>query len=179
MIIKTGRLVLSIALLFIGLCTSDTAQAADINFAYVDVPRVMASSKASKQATELLKKTLAIKQKEVTSMKADITKMKKDLEERKNVMTHEARNELANKIRRKFREFQRLIEDNQAAVDRKNRLWTKKLTEALREVIEEIGREKKYTAIFSRGQTIFTAPDIEITEQVLIQLDKKTNDWFK
>ncbi|MBF0195848.1 MAG: OmpH family outer membrane protein [Magnetococcales bacterium] len=159
--------------------TVNSAQAAKANFAYVDVPRVMASSDASKLATALLKKTLAIKQKEVTVMKADINKMKKNLEQRKNLMTLEARAELASKIRRKFREFQRLIEDNQATVDRENRRWTKKLTEALRDVIEEVGREKKYTAIFSRGQTIFVAPDIEITDKILIRLNNKTKNWFK
>lgn len=111
-------------------------------------------------------------------MEADINQMKNDLEQRKNLMTPEARSELAGNIRRKFREFQRLVEDNQAAVDRENRRWTKKLTEALREVIEDVGRESKYTAIFSRGQILFVAPGIDITDKILIQLNKKTKNWF-
>ncbi|MBF0453502.1 MAG: OmpH family outer membrane protein [Magnetococcales bacterium] len=152
--------------------------AANVKFAYVDVPRVMASSEAGKRARELLKQKLAVKQKEVTAMEANINKMKENLEQRKSLMTPESRSELAGKIRRKFREFQRLVEDNQAAVDRENRRWTKKLTETLREVIEEVGREKKYTAIFSKGQILFVAPTIDITDKVLLQLNKKTKNWF-
>ena len=173
-----GRWLLLVSLVLAGIFGRMPVQAAAANFAYVDVPRVMASSEAGKRAKGFLKKKLAVKQKEVTAMEAKINEMKQNLESRKNLMAPESRSELAVKIRRKFREFQRLVEDNQAAVDRENRRWTKKLTEALREVIEEIGREKKYTAVFSRGQILFVDPDIDITKKVLIQLNAKTKNWF-
>jgi outer membrane protein len=172
------RFLLVVALLFTSFLGSESVWAASERFAYVDVPRVMTSSEGRRSAQELFKKKLAVKQKEVTAMEADINQMKSELKLRKDLMTTESRSELAGKIRRKLREFQRLIEDNQAAVDRENRLWTKKLTEALGEVIEEIGREKKYTAIFSRGQILFVAPSIDITDTVLNQLNKKTKNWF-
>ena len=174
-----GRLLLLVSLLIASIVSGESALAeSGAKFAYVDVPRVMASSGAGKHARELLKKKLASKQKEVTAVEAKINDMKNKLEQRKSMMTPESRTELAGNIRREFREFQRLVEDNQAAVDRENRRWTKKLTEALREVIEETGRENNYTAIFSKGQILFVAPSIDITEKVLHRLNKKTKNWF-
>ncbi|MBF0447153.1 MAG: OmpH family outer membrane protein [Magnetococcales bacterium] len=172
-----GRFFLLISLVFVGFFWSAPVQAAG-KFAYVDVPRVMDSSQAGNRARDFLNKKLSVKQNEVSSMEADINKMKDDLEKRKSVMTAEARSELAGKIRRKYREFQRLVEDNQASVDRENRHWTTKLTKALREVIEEVGREQKFTAIFSKGQILFVDPGIDITDMVLNQLNAKTKDWF-
>ncbi|MEO5331288.1 MAG: OmpH family outer membrane protein [Magnetococcus sp. YQC-5] len=147
-------------------------------FAYVDIPRVMAASAAAQHARDQLKKKLAVKQKEVDSMEAEIKGLKAKIEQGGKMMNQEARTELENTTRNKFREYQRLVEDNQAAIDRENGIWTKKITEALREVIEEIGREKNYTAVFGKGQVLFANASIDISDQVLQQLNEYTKKWF-
>ncbi|GAB0056356.1 hypothetical protein SIID45300_00662 [Candidatus Magnetaquicoccaceae bacterium FCR-1] len=147
-------------------------------FAYVDVPRVMASSSAAQHARELLKKKLASKQREVDVMEKEIKDLKAKIEQGGNVMNRDARADLENTTRNKFREYQRLVEDNQAAIDRENGVWTKKITEALRTVIEELGREKGYTAIFGKGQVLFANSTIDISDQVLNRLNEYTKKWF-
>lgn len=147
-------------------------------FAYVDVPRVMASSSAAQYARDMLKKKLAAKQKEVDAMEAEIKALKSKVESGGNMLNREARADLENNTRRKFREYQRLVEDNQAAIDRENGVWTKKITEALRVVIEEIGREKGYTAVFGKGQVLFANSAIDISDQVLTRLNEHTKKWF-
>ncbi|MBF0165834.1 MAG: OmpH family outer membrane protein [Magnetococcales bacterium] len=147
-------------------------------FAYVDVPRVMASSSAAQHARELLKKKLASKQREVDAMEKEIKDLKAKIEQGGNVMNRDARADLENTTRSKFREYQRLVEDNQAAIDRENGVWTKKITEALRTVIEELGREKGYTAIFGKGQVLFANSTIDISDQVLNRLNEYTKKWF-
>ncbi|MBF0178698.1 MAG: OmpH family outer membrane protein [Magnetococcales bacterium] len=147
-------------------------------FAYVDVPRVMAASTAAQKARDMLKKKLAVKQQEVDAMEAEIKELKNKLEQGGNMLNRDARADLENNTRRKFREYQRLVEDNQAAIDRENGVWTKKITEALREVIEEIGRERGYTAVFGKGQVLFANNAIDISDQVLKQLNEHTKKWF-
>lgn len=162
-----------------GLFFSGPVQAAGAAvFAYVDIPRVMAASSAAQLARDHLKKKLAVKQKEVDSMEAEIKGLKAKIEQGGKMMNQEARTELENTTRNKFREYQRLVEDNQAAIDRENGVWTKKITEALREVIEEIGREKNYTAVFGKGQVLFANSSIDISDQVLQQLNEYTKKWF-
>ncbi|HIJ84508.1 MAG TPA: hypothetical protein HPQ00_09930, partial [Magnetococcales bacterium] len=63
-----------------------TAQAESMQFAFVDVPRAMASSDAAKRARELLEKKLASKQKEVDAMEQKIKSLKDDMEKRKSLM---------------------------------------------------------------------------------------------
>ncbi|MBF0296253.1 MAG: OmpH family outer membrane protein [Magnetococcales bacterium] len=172
---------LAVALaLFGGFWCADDAQAAGgtPTFAYVDVPRVMAASTAAQKARDMLKKKLAVKQQEVDAMEAEIKELKNKLEQGGNMLNRDARADLENNTRRKFREYQRLVEDNQAAIDRENGVWTKKITEALREVIEEIGRERGYTAVFGKGQVLFANNAIDISDQVLKQLNEHTKKWF-
>ncbi|MBF0439120.1 MAG: OmpH family outer membrane protein [Magnetococcales bacterium] len=147
-------------------------------FAYVDVPRVMASSDAATHARDMLKKKLASKQQEVDSMESEIKSLKAKVEQGGKMMTQEARTEVENNTRRKFREYQRLVEDNQAAIDRENGVWTKKITEALRKVIEEIGAERGYTAVFGKGQVLYANSSIDISDQVLKKLNEQTKKWF-
>ncbi|MBF0212661.1 MAG: OmpH family outer membrane protein [Magnetococcales bacterium] len=146
-------------------------------FAYVDVPRVMASSAAAQNARDLLKKKLAAKQKEVDAMEAEIKALKAKVEQGGNMMKSESRAELENTTRRKFREYQRLVEDNQASIDRENGVWTKRITEALRVVIEEIGREKGFTVVFGKGQVLFANASIDISDMVLSRLNEHTKKW--
>jgi outer membrane protein len=177
-LIMMGRCFLFALLVLTIFFGNGSVQAANVNFAYVDGPRVLAASEARKSARELLRKKLANQKGEVVAVESDINQMKKKLKQRKGSMTAESLSDLTSKIRRRYTELQRLKEDNQAAVDRENRRWTKKLTEALREVIEEVGRKEKYTAIFSTGQVIFADPNIDITDKIILQLNTKTKAWF-
>lgn len=177
-----GMLMRSVMMVFVSavvfLSGGMVARAEQYSFAYVDVPRAMASSDAAKRARELLERKLASKQKEVDSLEQKIKGMKSDLEKRKGLMTPESRAETSEKVRSKFREYQRLVEDNQASIDRENGLWTKKISEAMREVIEEIGREQGFTVVFGKGQVLFASGSIDITDQVLKRLNKRTTSWF-
>lgn len=166
---------LLIALFVAGnLVVCDTAWAESYKLAFVDVPRAMAASDAAKQARDILQKKLAAKQKEVSSMESEIKKMKADAEKHKGGATSDQEAE----IRSKLRDYQRLVEDNQAAIDRENGRWTKKITEALLKVIEEIGREEAFTVVFGKGQVLFAAGSIDITDRVLVRLNERTKKWF-
>jgi outer membrane protein len=144
---------------------------AEYKMAFVDVPRAMAASDAAKQARDILQKKLASKQKEVSAMESEIKTMKSELEKRKGA-------DQEGEMRGKMRDYQRLVEDNQAAIDRENGRWTKKITEALLKVIEEIGREEGFTVIFGKGQVLFAAGTIDITDRVLVRLNERTKKWF-
>ncbi|MEO5348449.1 MAG: OmpH family outer membrane protein [Magnetococcus sp. YQC-3] len=153
------------------LFAADSVWAAEYKMAFVDVPRAMAASEAAKQARDILQKKLASKQKEVSAMESEIKEMKAELEKRKGA-------DQEGEMRGKMRDYQRLVEDNQAAIDRENGRWTKKITEALLKVIEEIGREEGFTVIFGKGQVLFAAGTIDITDRVLVRLNERTKKWF-
>lgn len=170
---------LGLALSFlVGLCVCDSALADVYKMAFVDVPRAMAASDAAKQAREILKKKLAAKQKEVSSMEVRIKRLKEEVEKRRGLTRSDASSEQDLELRSKFREYQRLVEDNQAAIDRENGRWTTKITSALLKVIEEIGREEGFTVVFGKGQVLFAAGSIDITDRVLARLNERTKKWF-
>lgn len=155
------------------------ARSEQATFAYVDVPRALSSSEASKKATAILQKKLEEKQREVDAMKEELKKMREDLDKRSAVLNSEARSELAGKIRRKFRDLQRLLEENQAALDQENSQWTKRMNKELQEVVEEIGRERGFTIVFSKTpMLIYVNTSIDITNEVLTRFNERTQKWF-
>ncbi|MBF0625781.1 MAG: OmpH family outer membrane protein [Magnetococcales bacterium] len=156
-----------------------TASAADVpKFASVNVQKVLAESKASKQALEMLQRNTANKQQQLTARETEIKQLINEFKKKESVMSLEARNEAQENIQNKQREYRRLAEDHQAALDQENAHWTKKITRALQSVIRELGREQGYTAVFGKGQVIYASPETDITPQVLERLDARTKDWF-
>lgn len=159
---------------------AEAAESAALKVAYVDIARAIDSSMAATNAREMLKGKLDAKQREVSAMESEIKEMKADFEKRKGLLNPESRAELDGRIRRKFREYQRLVEDNQAALDRENNRWTKKMTQAMSEVVEEVGRERGYTMIFAKNPRIlYFNESVDITDEVLSRFNKRTEGWFK
>lgn len=170
---------LLVALLLLSSLTLVTpAVAAEAKFASVDTARILASSEARKKAWSIQKKKLSAKQAEVDQLEKKIKEMKAGLDKRKSLMTPEARSELASSIQRKFREYQRLVEDNQAAIDRENGQWAKRITKTLADVIEKVGRERNYTVVFNKQQVLYVNSAIDITDHVLMRLNEATKSWF-
>ncbi|MBF0187216.1 MAG: OmpH family outer membrane protein [Magnetococcales bacterium] len=167
-----------ICVLVAGLVGSQNANAESLKFAYVDVQRAVSSSDAAKKAKELLQKKFMAMRKEINGLELELKRMRSDLKNKQALMKPEALGELRNKARQKYRDYQRLLEDNQAAIDRENKHWTKRITKALREVIIAIGREGKYTTIFGKGQVLYSDSGIDITDMVLVRLNKQTKSWF-
>ncbi|MGN7610893.1 OmpH family outer membrane protein [Magnetococcales bacterium HHB-1] len=170
--------ILLLALFALWLTPISSVDAAEIKMAYVDIPRVLASLDASTKVRKLLEKKVASRQREMVALEKEIKRLKERLEKRKHMMKPEARSEMAEKIRRKFRHFQRLVEDFQAQVDRENKLWTGKINKAMKEVINKIARERKYTVVFGTGRVLYHDPSIDITKLVLERLNRRTKSWF-
>ncbi|MBF0610996.1 MAG: OmpH family outer membrane protein [Magnetococcales bacterium] len=171
-------------LLFIVLSLQgNSVDAEEVKIAYVDVPRAIASSEAAKRARELMQKKLDSKQREVDAVEEEIKllkeeKLREEKEQPEGTLKPEGRSEIANALSKKLREYQRLVEENQAALDRENGVWTKKVTDALRQVIQEIGREDGYTVIVGKGQVLYSTSSIDITDKVLIRLNETTRRWY-
>lgn len=160
--------------------TLQPAQAAEGRFGFVDVSRVMNSSQANKKALEIFKRKLAAKQKDIDTIESQIKRLKERLEKQGKSMSTDERNRAKDELRDKLREYRRLGEDHQADLDRENRLWTKKITKTLREVVEEVGRDGRFTVVFAKAPVFLFLDDrIDVSDEVLRRLDARTARWFR
>ncbi|MBF0622046.1 MAG: OmpH family outer membrane protein [Magnetococcales bacterium] len=155
-----------------------SAGAAESKFAYVDVTRILSSADAADEARSSLKKKLATKQKEISAMEEELKTLKEKLDKQKSFMNADAQMELKENISRKYRAYQRFMEDNQAVLDRESGRWNKRIMSALGEVIQEIGKEAGYTVVFGKGQVLYHSPSIDITDTVLKRLNQRTKKGF-
>ncbi|MBF0589120.1 MAG: OmpH family outer membrane protein [Magnetococcales bacterium] len=153
------------------------AQSAAAKFAYVDMQKAMSKSNAAKHANSVLRKKLASKRKEEQSMERQIKSLKKQLEKLKKSGSISNPDKIATvqeKFRRKFRQYQRMVEDNRVVLEREDNRWTKKIFNNVREVTRVIGKERNYTAIFSKGQVLYHSPAIDITDEVIKRVNART-----
>ncbi|MBF0284745.1 MAG: OmpH family outer membrane protein [Magnetococcales bacterium] len=133
---------------------------------------------ANKKMLETLKQEMITKNKETDALRNEILKKKQELDKQGSLLKPDARNKLEEELSAKKREFRRFMEENQAELDEENRGWNKKITQALGEVIEDLGRERGYTAIFAKGQVLYADSAIDLTKEVAERLNKKTQGWF-
>nr|CRH05177.1 Putative Outer membrane chaperone Skp (OmpH) [Candidatus Magnetococcus massalia] len=147
--------------------------------AFVNMQRAISSSTAARAARSILKQKLAKRQKDVDAMQANLKRMQEALKKQSRLLSAEALAEKRASWNRRFREYQRLVEDHTRAQESENVRLTRRITAAVREVIEDIARERGFVLVLDKGQVIFSAPDIDITEVVLGRLNSRTKDWFK
>ncbi|MBF0123700.1 MAG: OmpH family outer membrane protein [Magnetococcales bacterium] len=150
-----------------------SAPAADARFAYVDTPKAIANSDPAKRAREILQRMLEEKQRALSHREDELKRMRDDLENKKSLMSPEAQTELAERFRSKSLEFQRLLEDNQRALDKENAMWTQKITRGLHKAIEEIGKERGFSVIFGKGQVLYASSGVDVTDQVTERLNSQ------
>ncbi len=164
-------------LLAFSLIPGGAAEAAG-KFAYVDVSRAITSCTANKRFARSFKRKVEAKKRELSKLAKEFEREKAALKKRKNLMTAEARSEMAAKLRSKYLKNQRFVEDSESALERESSGWNKKISRALRKVIQQIGRERGYTAVFAKGQVLYSSPSIDITDTVLKRLNTRTKKWF-
>ncbi len=176
-------LVFSLTIL-IGFSTlgASSVDAAQPKFAFVNVSKAIDTSNATKRARKIFRRQLASKRKEIAGLEKQVKRLKSQLDnltKKGSLANRDKVSNLKEKFRRKYRQYQRLVEDNQVAIERENSKWSKKITRTLRDVIQEIGRERGYTAIYAHGQALYHNPAIDITDIVLKRLNARTSKWYR
>ena len=176
-VIVTASLVLSASTL--GAQAPTPAPATSTNglhrIAYIDVQRVLARSAAGVAAREQLEREKATMQKEMDAKKVELDKLREDLEKKGALLTPDNRREKQEQFERKRRDAQRLADDFQKELERKESALLQKVLQDLSGVIDQLGREKGYYLIVEKrgAGVIFAAQDADLTDEIIRAYDKQ------
>jgi outer membrane protein len=90
------------------------------------------------------------------------------------VLSGEARKGKEDELDKLLREYQRLVQDSQAEVKKKELELTDAIIKDIREIVEKIGEEEGYTIIIERteGVLLYSNKSIDLTDTVI----KKYNE---
>lgn len=147
---------------------------ASIKIGVVDLLKALNESEQGKKSIaeiESLKKT---KQNMIEEKGKRIEQLKADLDKQASVLSADAKKSKEDEIERLIREFQRLVTDSTNELQKKQRELEVEMIKELRVIIENIGKEEKFTYIIesSEGGLLYFDKAVDITDIVI----KKYNE---
>ena len=157
-------------LLFVLLCVPASLLAAEaLKIGCIDFQRVLNESDAGKKAKADLETLVKSKQSTIDEKGKTIEKMKGDLEKQASVLSADAKKSKEEELEKNLREYQRLVQDSQTEVKKKELELTDAIIKDMRKIVEKIGEDEGYTLIMERtgGMVLYSKKDIDITDAVI------------
>ncbi len=173
----TGIFFVTLAMIFSLSLITRTASAADaVKIGYVDLRVALNESDGGKKAKTELESLIKTKQSAIEEKGKAGEKMRAEYEKQSSVLSGEAKKAKEDEIERLTREYQRLVQDSQAEVKKKEADLTGSIIKELREIVEKIGQEEGYSLIFENveGIILFSKKDLDITDKVIKLYNEKS-----
>ncbi|WP_045210956.1 OmpH family outer membrane protein [Desulfonatronovibrio magnus] len=164
---KTIIILSAMLLLF---CNAAAAE----KFAYVEVQRVLETSKPGEEALNKLSKRFEDMRAELDQERAKLEEMREEMEKQSLVLSQDAQEDLETELRRKVREFQEMFQGYQARMQQEEQALSDPIIDLLFDVINEYGAANNYTMIFdAQGSGIIYASDaLNLTDTLIEELNK-------
>lgn len=146
---------------------------------YVNTDRILYDSNEAAEIGRLFQLDRQNWSNQIRALDDEIKQMERDFEIRRLSVNEATKKELQNQINAKKTEAGRLLEEyfgeNGKAEQRYNELIDP-LTKKIHDIITKIAKDENYTMILdvSMGVVLYANPSIDITEQVLQELNKDT-----
>ena len=153
----------------VAMCIAATSVfAADQKLGYIDMQRALNGSEAGKEAKEQLAAKVKKYQDEINVKQEELKKLKEELEKQGMLLSDSARASKERDYQNRLKDFQRYTKDAQDELQGKDEELTRKILEGMEKVIQEYGRQKGFTFIFVKNESMLFVDDkADLTEDVL------------
>ena len=148
-------------------------------FGFVNTDRLLLDSNEAAEIARLFALDKQNWSAQVRTMDDNIKQMERDFEIRKLTMNDATKRDTQSKIDAKKTEAGRLLEEyfgDNGKAEQRYRELIDPLTAKIHNLIKKIAEDEKYTMIFdvSMGSVLYAAPALDLTEQILQELNKNT-----
>lgn len=170
------RFILMLTVL-LGVLSMGYAQA--VKLGYVNTDRLLLDSNEAAEVAKLFALDKQNWTTQVRGMDDQIKQMERDFEIRKLTMNDATKRETQGKIDTKKAEAGRLLEEyfgDGGKAEQRYRELIDPLTKKIHDLIIKTAQDEKYTMIFdtSLGSVLYAMPTIDLTDQILLELNKDT-----
>lgn len=149
------------------------SHAADVvKFGSMDVQKVLNESEAGKKAKTDLEVLIKAKQSTIDEKGKAIEKLKADIEKQASVLSADARKNKEEELEKSVREYQRLVQDSQAEIKKKEAELTDTILKDIKDLVEKTGETEGYALILEKGMILYSNKGIDITDTILKKYDE-------
>lgn len=168
-----------LCILLIALLALGAVYAQQTKLGYVNTDRVLLDSNEIAEISRLFQLDKQNWTNQIRTLDEEIKRMERDFEIRKLSINEATKRQLQGEIDTKKSEAGRLLEEyfgENGRAEQRYRELIDPLTKKIHDIIKKIAEDEKYTMIMdvSMGVILYAAPSIDITEQVLQELNKDT-----
>jgi outer membrane protein len=140
----------------------------------INIQKIVMESKAGKEARSAFEIELGGKRSILQVREQEVKKLEDELKGQTAKLAPEARREKEEKFAKEVKELQRLKQDLEDDLKRKDRELSSKMLKDIFEVTQKVGQEKQFTIIMQSGpQIIYRDKAIDITDEVLKRYDSQ------
>jgi len=141
---------------------------------FINMRAIISQSEAGKKAEVEFKKTVEKKKAEIGRKEEELKKLKDELEKQKSVLTAEAFREKEASYQVKFRDYQRLVQDANEELQKKEQAVTATMIPEILKIVEKVGKDGKYDAILDLNNPIIVYHDKEdnLTKKIIEEYNK-------
>jgi outer membrane protein len=161
--------ILAVALVLV---MAGTSAAQKIGF--INMRAIISQSEAGKKAEVEFKKTVEKKKAEIGRKEEELKKLKDELEKQKSVLTAEAFREKEASYQVKFRDYQRMVQDANEELQKKEQAVTATMIPEILKIVEKVGKDGNFDAILDLNNPVVVYHDKadNLTKKVIEEYNK-------
>ncbi|MDI6801181.1 MAG: OmpH family outer membrane protein [Thermodesulfovibrionales bacterium] len=168
-------LVVTLLGLFMFASSSAALSAETLKIGIIDLFKALNESDAGKRAKADLESLQKSKEVVIDEKKKNIEKLRAEIEKQASIMSSEARKTKQEELERVERDFQRIVTDANAELQKKLRELESEILKELVETVNKTGKEEGYSMILERRDIPYFNQALDITDKVI----KKYNESKK
>lgn len=148
---------------------------------YVDLQKALQTVEAGRNAKSSLEKEVAGKKAELEKAQAALQKEAEEFEKKVAIMNDAAKATKQAELQKKFVDLQKSAAESQMNLQNRERELTKPIIDALRGIIEALGKEKSFQLILERneGAVLFAQGGEDLTEGVIERFNSQNKGKFQ
>ena len=146
------------------------------NVGLVDLPFVLRTASASTKVRELLDEKRAEFSEEFQNKEAELLQMERELNLKRTILSEADFNAEVQKFQTQVADTQKEIQFKRRSLDQAFQQAQDQLRELAVEIVTEIATREQLDLILNREAALIFRPDLNITDEVLNQLNERTKN---
>lgn len=138
----------------------------------LDLQKVLNECDAGKKAKTDLEALIKSKESSIEEKGKNIETLKSELKNQASVLSPEAKKNKEDELERLLRDYQRIVQDSQAEVKKKEGELTEAIIKGVHELVDDIGKKEGYTVIIEKSLALYANTDLDITDDVIKRYNK-------
>ena len=147
--------------------------ARDLRVGVIDIQKAVSGTKEWKKAFLSFKTNFNREKKHISRKEEQLKKMVENLNKQGMVLNPELKRKKEEEVLKKKREFERYVQDKNEELAKKEKEITSQILRKMADVINKLGKEKKFTMILEKKVGLYFDNSVDLTALAIQAYNKK------